>query len=131
MQAMSRMSEYYIQYRAVVCCDAFDGSAYLTALAERVRGDVRAAGYEIPHLKLLAWTPEGDYGKADLLGVDRPIEVSHRFAHPCTELAVILNASADCPKAVLDGVVTGAVNAVSGEYQLELVIFKKDFFGMG
>ena len=29
------------------------------------------------------------------------------------------------------GAVTGAVNAVSGEYQLELVIFKKDFFGMG
>ncbi len=129
--AMRRMSEYYLQYHAAVCCNDFDANAYLMDMALRIQREIGAAGHEIPHLKLLAWEPEGDYGKADLLGVDRPIEVSHRFDRPCTELAVILNASADCPKAVLDGAVTGAVNAVSGEYQLELVIFKKDFFGMG
>ena len=131
MQAMSRMSEYYIQYRAVVCCDTFDGSAYLTALAERVRGDVRAAGYEIPHLKLLAWTPDGDYGKVDLLGTGKPIEQTRPFAQPCTDIAVILNASAACPHKKLDAILTGAAEAVSAEYQLELAVFRKEHFGMG
>ena len=129
--AMRRMSEYYIQYRAVVCCDDFDGNAYLTALAERVRDGVAAAGHEIPHLKLLAWTPEGDYGKADLLGTQRPLEQTHPFTQRCTDLAVILNASAACPHEKLDEIVTGAAEEVSAAYQLELAVFKKECFGMG
>ena len=60
--AMGALSEWYLQYRAAVCCDDFVGTAYLTALAERARQGVRDAGAEIPHLKLLAWTPEGDFG---------------------------------------------------------------------
>ena len=131
MTAMRRISEYYIQYRALVCCNDFDGSAYLTELAERVRADVRAAGCEIPHLKLLAWTPEGDFGKVDLLGTERPIEQTRPFAGPCTDIAVILNASAACPHKTLDGIVTGAAETVSTEYQLEMTVFKKECFGMG
>ncbi len=131
MTAMTRMSEYYIQYRAVVCCETFDGNAYLTELAETIRAAVRAAGYEVPHLKLLAWGPEGDFGKADLLGVDRPIELPRRFAAPCTDLAVLLNTSAACPDEVLNRLLGEAVKAVSDRYQLELTIFKKDHFGLG
>ena len=131
MQSMGRMSEYYIQYRAEVCCDSFDGSAYLTALARRVQKDVRDAGQEIPHLKLLAWTPEGDYGKADLLGTARAIELTRPFARPCVDLAVILNASAACPSKTLDAIVTGAAEAVSREFQLDLAVIKKECFGMG
>ena len=130
-KAMSRMSEYYIQYRAVVCCDDFDGSAYLTTLAERAQRDVRDAGYEIPHMKLLAWTPEGDFGKVDLLGVGKPVELTRPFAKPCTDVAVILNASAACPHKKLDAILTGAAEAVSEAYQLELAVFKKEHFGMG
>ncbi len=126
-----RLSEYYIQYHAVVCCNDFDGTAYLEALAERVQSEVAAAGLEIPHLKLLAWSPEGDFGKVDLLGTDRPIERTRPFADPCTEIAVILNTSAACPPRRLDDIITGAVEAVSERYQLELMIFKKDCFGMG
>lgn len=129
--AMGKLSEYYIQYHARVCCNDFDGSAYLSELAEHARRSIRAAGYEIPHLKLLAWEPEGDYGKADLLGTERPAEVSHRFCRPCTELAVMLNASAACPSGLLEEILTGAVEAVSRQYQLELMIFKKECFGMG
>ena len=129
--AMHRMSEYYIQYRAVVCCNDFDGTAYLTALAERVREAVGAAGGAIPHLKLLAWTPEGDYGKIDLLGTGRAIETTRPFAGPCTDLAVVLNASAACPHQTLDEIVTGAAEHVSAEFQLEMTIFKKECFGMG
>ena len=129
--AMGSLSEYYLQYRAVVCCDDFDGCAYLLDLAEEIRRAVRAAGGEIPHMKLLAWGPEGDYAKADLLGTERPVEMPHRFAAPCTDLAVVLNASAACPDEALNRLVGEAVKSVSDRYRLELMIFKKDHFGLG
>ncbi|MBR4472454.1 MAG: hypothetical protein IKS55_02345 [Oscillospiraceae bacterium] len=129
--AMDSLSEYYLQYRAVVCCNSFDGSAYLLTLAEALRSAIQDAGGEIPHLKLLAWGPEGDYGKADLLGTDRPIELPHRFTEPCTDLAVILNASAVCPDETLDRLIGETVKAVSERFQLELTLFRKDHFGLG
>ena len=85
----------------------------------------------MPHLKLLAWGPEGDYAKADLLGVTRPIELPHRFAQPCTDLAVLLNTSAACPDRTLARLIGEAVGAVSERFRLELTIFKKDHFGLG
>lgn len=131
MAAMGRISEYYLQYHAVVCCNDFDGNAYLLDIARRVQADVAAAGHDVPHLKLLAWEPEGDFGKVDLLGTGREIQVSHRFQRPCTELAVILNASADCPAKILEELITGAAKELSRQYQLELVLFKQECFGMG
>ena len=129
--AMGRLSEYYLQYHAVVCCNDFDGSAYLVDMARQVREDIRAAGREIPHLKLLAWEPEGDFGKVDLIGTDRDIEVTRRFARPCTAVAAVLNAGAAWPADELDRLLTGAVEAVSDRYQLELTVFKRECFGMG
>ncbi len=129
--AMGSLSEYYLQYRAVVCCDSFDGGVYLLALAEEIRDAVGRAGREIPHLKLLAWGPEGDWGKADLLGTERAIEVPHRFTRPCTDLGVLLNASAACPDGELERLIGEAVKTVSDRYRLELTIFKKDHFGLG
>ena len=85
----------------------------------------------MPHLKLLAWGPEGDYGKADLLGTERPVELPHRFARPCTDLGVLLNISAVCPDETLDRLLDAAVRTVSDRCRLELTIFKKDHFGLG
>ena len=101
------------------------------ALANRIQADVEAAGCDIPHLKLLAWEPEGDYGKVDLLGVNRPIEVTREFSRPCTELAVMLNASAACPSGMLDAIMTAAMEEISQEFNLTMMIFKKECFGMG
>ncbi len=128
---MGSLSEYYIQYHAVVCCNDFNGTTYLKELALTVQKDIRDCCCEIPHLKLLAWEQEGDYGKVDLLGTDRPIEITRNFEHPCTEIAVILNASAACPDAKLDEIITNAVNEVSERFQLETMIFRKECFGMG
>ena len=82
-------------------------------------------------MKLLAWDPEGDYGKVDLLGVDRPIEITRRFESPCTDIAVVLNANAACPAIVLDEIIQEAVKATSHLYQLELRFFKKECFNLG
>ena len=129
--AMDQLTEYYLQYHAVVCCNDFDGTEYLADVAHTVQAELQAGGHEIPHMKLLAWEPEGDFGKVDLLGVDRPVEITRRFERPCTEIAVILNANASCPAKELDEIITAAVNAISQVYQLDLMIFKKDFFNLG
>jgi len=129
--AMGKMSEFYLQYHAVVCCDDFDGNAYLMEMAEKVKADIAASGNEIPHLKLLAWEPEGDYGKVDLIGTERPIEVTHRFEKRCRDIAVLLNASGACPADKLEEIVTGAAREISEKYQLELMIFKSESMGMG
>ena len=82
-------------------------------------------------MKLLAWEPEGDFGKVDLLGVDRPIEITRRFQNPCTDIAVVLNANAACPAKVLDEIILGASTAASQKYQLEIRLFKKECFNLG
>ncbi len=129
--AMGKISEYYIQYRAVVCCNDFDGNAYLLDMARTVQDGIGQAGQLIPHLKLLAWEPEGDFGKADLIGTEREIEVTRRFERPCADIAVILNASAACPADQLEEILVGAMNSVSDKYQLELTVFKKEGLAMG
>ena len=96
-----------------------------------MRAAFDARGYAIPHLKLLAWGPDGDFGKADLLGTDRPVELTRPFERPCTELAVILNASAACPPEELDAIVTSAAEESSAAFQLEMTVYKKDCFGLG
>ena len=129
--AMGRISEFYLQFRAVVCCNDFDGNAWLSEMAGALKTEIEKAGYEVPHFKLLAWEPEGDFGKVDLLGTEREIEVNHRFARPCTDLAAVLNASAVCPDGILEQVAMDTVRTVSDRYQLELTVFKKECFGMG
>lgn len=129
-QAMGRFSEIYLQYYASVCCNHFDGNAYLHALARAIGSSLREKGWDIPHLKLLAWEPEGDYGKVDLLGVHRPPAQSKCFSRPCTELAVMLNGSAVCPSPALETLVIQAVEAVSLEFDLTCIPFQKACFGM-
>ena len=129
--AMGKISEYYIQYRAVVCCNDFDGNDYLLDMARAVRDGIKAAGQRIPHLKLLAWEPEGDFCKVDLIGAEREIEVTRRFARKCTDIAVLLNASAACPVDTLEKILVSAMNSVSDRYQLELTVFKKEGLAMG
>ena len=131
MKAMGHMTEYYLQYHAVVCCNDFDGTRYLSDLGHAVQDAVKTAGQEIPHLKLLAWTPEGDFGKVDLLGTGKELQLTRAFRQPCTDLAVILNASADCPSGLFEELMGRAVETVSDRYQLELSIFKRECFGMG
>ena len=129
--AMDQLTECFLEYVVQVCCNEFDGTEYLSDIAHMVQAELKTGGYEIPHMKLLAWEAEGDYGKVDLLGVDRPVEITHRFLNPCTDIAVVLNANAACPAAVLDEIILGAAKAASQTYQLEIRLFKKECFNLG
>lgn len=126
--AMGQFSEYNLQYYAIVCCETFDGTAYLRDLAQVIQSRIQKASSDIPHLKLLAWEPEGDYGKADVLGVQRPVEITKEFYSPCQELAVILNASALCNHDTLNEILTECVQSVSEQFRLSIVIYKKECF---
>jgi len=131
MAAMGKISEYYVQYFASVCCDNFDGNAYLAAIAGKIGEALCTEGGDMPHLKLLAWEPEGDYAKADYLGIERPLEFAKYFSRPCTELAVMLNGSAVCPGDKLEALMQEAVETVSQKFNLTVYIHKKECFGMG
>lgn len=129
--SMASLSEYYIQFHTSVCCNTFDGNAYLLDIATQMQQKLKASGADVPHLKLLAWGPEGDYGKADLIGVDRPVVQTKQFEKPCTDLAVILNASAICQGRQFQKLMQDTLESVSEKYQLESIVFKEECFDMG
>ena len=123
---MASLSEYYLQYHAIVCCFDFDGTDYLRALAEEIARNPVA----IPHLKLLAWTPDGDYGKVDWMH-GQPLEITRPFSRRCTELAVVINATAACEPERLGSMISRAEQTVSDRFQLEATVHKRECFGMG
>ena len=126
---MASLSEAYYQYHAIVCCFDFDGTAYLRDLAE----EITFTPYKpvrIPHLKLLAWTPDGDYGRVDWMH-GQPLEITRAFERPCTELAVVINATAACGAKRLDSMISVAEQTVSDRFQLETTVHKRESFGMG
>lgn len=128
--SMSRICEYYNQFVATVCCKTFDGNAYLLDIAAKVQKQLENKDYDIPHLKLIAWTTEGDYGKVDMIGTGREIEVNHRFKDTCIQIAVVVNLSGICDKEVLDDMVSSVIENVSKEYNLSMMTHKKECFGM-
>ena len=123
---MGSLSEAYYQYYAIVCCFDFDGTAYLRELAE----EIACSPVRIPHLKLLAWSPDGDFGKVDWMS-GQPLEITRPFARRCTELAVVINATAACDAKLLDAIISSAEQTVSDRFQLEVTVHKRESFGMG
>lgn len=130
-RAMGRMSEFNCRFFAQVCCNDFDGTASLCDLAERVRTGVRAVGGDIPHLKLLAWSPDGDFARVDLLGVDRPVEICKSFEGPHESLAVILNSSAACDSVTLQNVMSTSISGMAERFRLSVTVFQTEGFGIG
>lgn len=126
--AMGKISEFNSQFYVQVCCNDFDGNAYLRDLALSIQEALRAVSGEIPHLKLLAWKPEGEYAKVDLLGIYRPLEMTAQFTSGCTELAVTINSSAVYRASILDRVITQAMDALAQQHRLSMIVYHKEFF---
>ena len=126
---MASLSEAYYQYYARVCCNDCDGTAYLRDLAEEITF-TPFKPVAVPHLKLLAWTPDGDFGKVDWMHGQK-LEITRPFERPCTELAVVINATAACEPKELDSMISVAEQTVSDRFQLEVTVHKRECFGMG
>ena len=126
---MGSLSEAYYQYHAAVCCFDFDGTAYLRDLAEEIPF-TPFRPVRVPHLKLLAWTPDGDYGRVDWMHGQK-LQITRPFERPCTELAVVINATAACEPKALDSMISVAEQTVSDRFRLEVTVHRRDCFGMG
>ncbi len=128
--AMGHICEYYHQYVVSCSCCTFNANAYLADIASAVQKKTADTEYDIPHLKILAWTSEGDFGKVDMIGADRDIEVNHEFLYPCDQMAVIINLSGICDKEMMDLLMTETIAEVSEKYHLSVSTDKKECFGM-
>ena len=65
------------------------------------------------------------------MGTGRGVLTTRPFQGPCADIAVVFNASALCPAKTLDGLVDDAMRPAAEEYNLEVTVFRKEFFGMG
>ena len=127
--AMSTISQYDIQFYTKVCCNTFDGDAYLSALGEKVRELLRLNGRNTPHLKLFAVTGNGDFAKQDLLGIDYPLEVAHRFSSPVSDMSVVINTSSVCEEQLLGEIIDTAIAMTSQAFQCETSVYYRECFG--
>lgn len=80
--AMGKMAQYGRQFYVEVCCNTFDGNAYLRDLAEAIRKNICAAGGHTPHLKLFAMGPDGSYGKLSAVGSSGGLTLDHALDAP-------------------------------------------------
>ncbi|MBQ9250389.1 MAG: GTPase (G3E family) [Oscillospiraceae bacterium] len=127
--AMSKISQYDIQFYTKVCCNTFDGDAYLSALAQKIQDLLGMNGQNSPHLKLFAITEAGDFAKQDLLGIDYPVEVNHRFSAPVTDMSVVINTSSVCEEKLLGEIIDSAIQMVSADFNCETQVYYRECFG--
>lgn len=128
--AFGRLSMYNCQYYAEVCCDDFNANDYLKELAEEIRTGLADAGYDVPHLKLFGQRDNGDYCKVDLLGVNREVILTHAMDERCIDLPVVINTTSAADSVYLAKTIDKAILDVSGRYNLSVVVFYKECFGL-
>ncbi len=107
-----------------------DFNAALGALMDGVSAALSAGGGNVPHFKVFASGEDGDYFKASLLGVGRPIEYDRRFERRYTALSVIINARASVDADAMSAAVEDALEAVKAEYNLNARTYFLESFGM-
>lgn len=129
LAAERRLSWYNRQFQAVAE-SPFDGNAFVEDLMETVRGKLRRIGRNVPHLKLMASTPDWLSAKASFLGIDYPVEFDWRFDAPVTELRVIVNARAACESDRLDSLMDEAMRGSAKRFGLRCQVFFTECFGM-
>lgn len=127
--AEKRLSWYNRQFQ-VVAERPFDGNAFVEDLMETVRGKLRRAGRNIPHLKVMASTPEWTSAKASFLGIDYPAEFDWRLDAPVSELRVVVNARAACESDRLDTLMDEAMRESVAREGLRCQVFFTECFGM-
>ena len=107
-----------------------DFNAVLGSLFEGVRAGLKAAGGNVPHLKMFASGEGGDYFKASLIGVDYPVEFDHRLSRGYAAISVIINARAAAGADTMAAAVDGALSSVEAQYGLRSRTFFLENFGM-
>ena len=93
---------------------AFDGNAWLMALAGEIQERLRPAGAEIAHLKMTLSPDEGnDLAVANLVRDEGTAELSHRLQEPIEAGQLILNLRAEADPERLKAEALAALEAVA------------------
>ncbi len=107
-----------------------DFNAVLTDIFEGIRAGLKAAGGNVPHLKIFAAGEGPDYFKASLTGVDYGVEYDRLFDGRYTALSVIINARAAAGAEAMGAAADGALDAAAEKHGLRVRTFFLESFGM-
>ena len=129
MAAEGKLTWYNRRFYMVSSKD-FDGNAFVDDFIESVRGKLRAADRNVPHLKVFATAEDGDIAKASLLGIDYRTEHDKKIRNHYDKLRVVVNARAACEAPVLEGLMNEAMEEVVGKYDGTSRVFFTECFGM-
>lgn len=108
----------------------FDGNAFAKDIVAAACAKLKAAGRDVPHLKLYAESAGGDCCKLSLLGVTRGILFDRSLEKPCRGLSVILNARAVCESETLAPIMDSSVLETAERYGLSCHVFFTECFGI-
>lgn len=129
--AAEKIMSWYNRQFFVKCGNAFDTEAFSARLMDNIRDGLRAIGRNVPHLKMMGETAEGEMLKISLLGVDYPLqhdaEAEHRDSR---SLKVILNARAVCESERLEEICDTALREAAEQFGLSLRVYFTECFGM-
>ncbi len=110
--------------------DPFSGKQFITRLMDGIRQGLAVAGRNVPHLKAMAETENGDILKVSLTGIDEPLQWDQDFPGECRSLKVILNARAVCESDRLDTIMDFALREAVKQFGLTLKVYFTECFGM-
>ena len=128
LAAEQTMSWYNRQF--FVKGDSFDGNAFLTRLMDGIRAGLAAADRNVPHLKAMGETEQGELVKVSLTGIDYALDWAEKLPEPCTSLSVVLNARGTCESERLEEIMHAALRETAAQFGLKLRIFFTECFGM-
>lgn len=101
-----------------------------TDLFEEIRAGVKAAGGNVPHLKLFAAGIDGDVAKMSLIGVDYDINYDRKLEKKYAAIGFVVNARAIMDSQEMTAVVADAIDAVCQKHNLKCSQFFLECFGM-
>ncbi len=129
MAAESKLSWY--DRRFYIKADKpFDGNAFSSAFIGAVILRLKAAGKNIPHLKLFAAGENNDYLKASLIDVDCETVFDRRAERKSMNYSVFVNARAACESELLDTLMGEALNETVKKFEVHCHVFSTECFGM-
>ena len=110
----------------------FDGNALLQRLADRIQGDLAAAGIEIAHFKMTLSPADGnDLAVLNLVRTDGRSESVHRLAEEITDGELIVNLRAEGDPGQLNAIVNASLDATARLSNLSLQIEHSEHFRPG
>ena len=121
-----KLSRYRCSYYVKVCCDDFSPDEYITSFLEQARYTFASFNANMPHMKVFAASPSGEYAKYSMTGIDYPLDADHPFGGRATELSVVINAGFVSPAGLAEDVMKICIDTAGKKFGLDTMIFASE-----